>query len=108
MKTVFIPNVPTRYDAATEGRVPSIDLNPATQFGSLVTMTKTDAPADQQVRDIKAEIDIRFQEGDYILCVGDVVLTAVAIAYVSKLFGAATVLRWNRRAKSYDVVMVSI
>lgn len=109
-RKVFIPNLPTRHDEATQQRVPSLDLNPAAQFGELVTLTEGalhDLPALHRARDairIATMKDLRPQ--DCILCVGDVALTALCIAHALARNGHVTLLRWDRNKRSYDAVEV--
>lgn len=106
MPNVYIPSLPTRYDAATGQRVPSLDLNPAAAYGDLVNMV------DGPVEDIPAAISIikekvpRIMDFDYVLAVGDVILTTALIAYVCAQNGSAHVLRWDRKRHEYDIVEV--
>lgn len=110
-RKVFIPNLPTRHDEATQQRVPSLDLNPAAQFGELVTLTEgpiSDLPALRSARDVIRTKTLKdIGPGDCILCVGDVALTALCIAYALTRNGAVTILRWDRNKRSYDAVAVT-
>jgi hypothetical protein len=107
---VYVPQVPTRYDAATEKRVPSIDLNPALHFGQLRTLASGPTLYDEMQSEIeqvrKGLIDITPE--DYILCTGDPILVAAAIARGCELLERVSVLRWDKRDKRYEVVKVSI
>lgn len=97
---VFIPSMPTRYDAATRQRVPSVDLNPAATFGDIqILASKFDI---QAVQDGLHDM----QEEDYILAVGDVILTAVAINEAWRRLGVAKLLRWDRVRKEYDIAEI--
>ena len=106
-KKVFIPNLPTRWDASTDSRVPSLDLNTASRFGSLVTITESPIDTKTAIDMIRFMVD-KIDAEDYILCVGDVVLTAVAISYVCARNGVANVLRWDRKRKSYDLERIEL
>jgi hypothetical protein len=46
------------------------------------------------------------QPNDLILCVGDVVLTAAAIARVNEINGRVHVLRWDKQRHGYDEIEV--
>lgn len=114
MSKVFIPHVPGRQDHVTNTTVPSLDLNPARQFGELVTLNgPRRLLTDEQVQDGISNIAdgmLDFTDQDYILCVGDVALIATAIAYASDLGleGPIKLLRWNRETKRYNVAEVTL
>lgn len=107
MNNVFIPDIPTRYDKATDSRIPSIDLNPASQFGELVPMSSSGNPNEVQMEEVR-ETASRVGPEDYVLCVGDIVLTALAIASVCAVNGSVRLLRWDRESRSYNVVTVEL
>lgn len=108
MRKVFIPSLPTRWDAATHSRVPSLDLNPAAKYGDLENMTDGDH------HDIQADIDqIRIAADkigpdDLILCVGDVILCAAAMAYVAADHGTVNILRWDKVKRGYNIEEVTL
>jgi hypothetical protein len=102
MAKVFIPQLPTRYDKAMGIRVPSIDVNPASQFGDLVPLFGLDVPHDETLFSIRTNAN-QIGADDYILAVGDVTLLALTIAYTLIRHGRATVLRWSNDAKEYRV-----
>lgn len=108
MRKVFIPSLPTRWDAATHSRVPSLDLNPAAKYGDLENMTDGDH------HDIQADIErIRIataevRHDDLLLCVGDVILCAAAIAFISDQNGEVNVLRWDKVKRGYNIEEVTL
>ena len=108
-RKVFIPQVPTRFDHATQERVPSLDLNPARQYGEFVEMTHYSRPGrtDEALAELKTTIRHATAD-DLILVVGDIVLVAAAISMMNDMFGRALVLRWDRDKKSYDFVEVRL
>lgn len=110
MRKVFIPSLPTRFDAATQSRVPSLDLNPAAQFGELVKMVE--GPVDksnmQAAIDAIGEAAQEIGPDDLVLCVGDFVLAAACIAYANDRNGAVNVLRWDKARRSYDILEVEL
>ena len=120
---VFVPSLPTRYDAATQKQVPSLDLNPATKHGTLKIITSgPQATGDRLVAAIEAcvaaasdvEDGYDYYEGDSVLAVGDSILQAAFIAKaVEGLAGDGTyhpvrVLRWDRKNNKYDEVEIEI
>lgn len=108
-RKVFIPCLPTRYDAATNSRVPSIDLNAAATFGELVTLTR--APLEMTLEkgiDKMYESALNVRPDDLILCVGDVVFVAALIAYVCEENGTAKLLRWDKAERKYTITEVQL
>jgi hypothetical protein len=109
-RKVYIPNLPTRYDAATERRVPTLDLNPAAQYGDLEILSEGPIHKDS-IQDTIELIGIelcKMDPQDLILCVGDFVLAAASIAYACDRNGAVNVLRWNKNKRAYDVMEVQL
>lgn len=101
MARVFVPSLPTRYDAATQQQVPIIDLNPAAKYGTLVVLAEHPMTVD----DIDA-VEIRTQDidsTDYIMATGDVALVGIAIAHAITQNGRARILRWSKQRHQYDV-----
>ena len=105
---VFIPVLPTRYDAATDKRVPSLDLNAARKYGDLSYMLTGPVKPEElsSAIDLIRDQSKLIREDDFVMAVGDVVLVAATIAYVSQRNGAANVLRWDKQRRDYDVVKV--
>ena len=107
--TVFIPNIPTRYDAISGEHVTALDLNPAARYGRLVPMVK--GPVRNMTEAI-AEVRASVAEalpGDYLLVVGDVLLMVVAMVGVAERCGGhVRTLRWDRERRAYDVVEVDL
>lgn len=106
MPKIMIPNLPTRFDQATQRRVPSIDVNPAAQYGEFhYLVEKFDCDPMIALEELANNMGM-MREDDIILCVGDIVLIAAAIAYANDTFGYARLLRWSRKKKSYDLMTV--
>ena len=106
-RKVYIPSIPTRWDDATKQRVPSVDLNPAGKYGDLVAMSNGVGSIKDQIADVAAKAE-QVQPEDLVLCVGDVVLTAVAISRVHEINGSVTLLRWDKQKHAYDEVEVEL
>ena len=100
-KRVFIPQLPTRWDVATNQRIPAIDSNPAAQWGELVIMYPHDTPKEQAIARLRAAGTPPIEPGDYILAVGDVVLLTLVILGAMRRNGYATLLRWDSETKTY-------
>lgn len=108
MPKVMIPNLPTRFDQATRQRVPSIDINPAAQYGEFAYLVNDfNGDTDSALSELANQMDA-MNPDDIILCVGDIVLIAAAIAYANDTFGAARILRWSRNKKSYDLLEITL
>ena len=106
MITVWIPSLPTRYDAATHTRVPSLDLNAAARYGAMVNMLEEPAANTQDSINLLNEATEKVQKDDLILCVGDVVLCAAAICMVNEKNGHVNLLRWDRVRRTYEIETV--
>jgi hypothetical protein len=104
MPKVYAPQVPSKYDAATKLWVPSINLDPAKQFGDLVVMLPPNAnrlhinplivALREQMKDFSAE--------DFIVAVGDPSLIAASACIAARRTGGLLrILKWDRQAGSY-------
>ena len=110
MPKVIVPNLPTRYDAATDKRVPSVDLNPASAYGEIITLTEGSVRYNMMndaAKKVKDTIAI-MNEGDYLVCAGDPILFAAAMHYASFYFKSLKVLRWDKNNLAYDTVEFSL
>lgn len=109
-RTVLVPNLPTRWDAALKGRVPSIDLNGAAHHGELKCATQgpVDAAGIEAFLDaIHAAVD-ELEADDCILMTGDPVCQAAALSYACDRFKVFTVLRWDKQRRTYDKIEVQL
>ncbi len=100
---VLIINMPTKYDRATDQMIPIVDVNTAAAFGELVIVNTgrvvMDGSEDSQKEWRKARES--FQDGDYILTIGDVGLLMIASSDIMRRFGRLNLLRWSRETQSY-------
>ena len=108
MPKVFVASLPTRWDAATKKQVPSLDLNPAMEFGELVILSegrKTILEMDE-VLDAVHDRASEFQSGDYLLMIGDSIINAAFYSAIEKLDGVADIncLRWVRKDRIYEAI----
>lgn len=94
MAKVFIPQLPTRFDQATQQRIPTINVNPASRYGELVQLTVAGTTHEEALRQIKTVAPI-IGHDDFILAVGDVVLLTRTILIALRENGRATLLRWD-------------
>jgi len=102
MRKVFIPQLPTRFDKATNTRVPSIDTNPAAAFGELVTMYDSAVTKGEAITDLR-ENGVAIGPDDYIMAVGDITLLVAVTMAAVKRNGKATLLRWSNAQNNYFV-----
>lgn len=108
---VIVPHLPSRYDQATKQRIPSIDINPAADWGTLSILVGTETAVStetlqENVERVKAAAVNELGPKDHILCIGDLTLTALVIATSLTKFGRASVLRWDKRAERYTAVEI--
>jgi hypothetical protein len=111
MPKVYAPQVPSKYDPATRLWVPSINLDPAKQFGDLVVMLPPNAnrlhinplvvALREQMKDFGPE--------DHVVAVGDPSLIAVAACIAAKKTGGILrILKWDRQSSSYISVEAQV
>jgi hypothetical protein len=103
---VFATQVPSRRDAATGLWVPTVNIAPAEQFGEVVTLLPPGAQffaAAETTRLIKQRLhELDYQQGDYLLPMGNPVIMAVACAIAARRTnGCLNVLVWDRTTSTY-------
>ena len=105
---VFVVQVPSFYDAIKKKWRPKYDIEPASQFGELITILKPGNISDEEMTDIyqhvKAKmVGLNFNENDYILGhMGDPVATALVFIIASQLTdGNTKMLKFNKRLDNY-------
>jgi hypothetical protein len=111
MRNIIIPNLPLRWEGATRSYVPSLDLNPASKHGKLVHVTRGWHRPEEFADGIEAVRTHVINEAsaeDYVLCVGDVVLTAAAMKFMCEKFGKVTLMRWDRVQREYEITEVEL
>lgn len=105
---VYIPNLPTRFDAATGTRVPSLDLNTAVVYGTMINLTDGPVPTSgiaAALAAVETQISL-IEPDDLILCVGDIILTAAAIHYAAAQLDVVRLLRWDKKTHLYEICEV--
>lgn len=104
MTKVYAPQVPSKYDTATRLWVPSINLDPARQYGEVVVMLPPNANRlhiNPLVVALKEQMKT-FTEEDYIVAVGDPSLIAAAACIAAKKTGGLLrMLKWDRQLSNY-------
>lgn len=111
MPKVYAPQVPSKYDAATKLWIPTINLEPAKEFGELIVMLPPNAnrlhtnPLVMALREQMRE----FSAEDYIVAVGDPSLIAAASCIATRCTnGLLRILKWDRLSSSYIPVEMQI
>lgn len=104
MPKVYVPQVPSKYDAATKLWVPTINLDPAKMFGELAVMLPPNAnrlhinPLVGALREQMKD----YSSDDHIVAVGDPSLIAAAACIaVRKTGGLLKILKWDRQTSNY-------
>ena len=97
--TVYIPHLRMREDPLTKQRVSTINLVPASHFGTLSVCTSDNEALNKDnfaasVATIRAKM-LDIQEGDFIAMTGDPTLCGVGISEALKHLDRITVLRWD-------------
>lgn len=110
-RKVIVPHLPTRPDLVLKTRVPAVNINPATAYGEVVVLYSDFIRYDEMqnvVDEVLVKLDREASEEDYVVCVGDPVLTAAVTSRMNELFGKVNFLRWDRGAHSYDIIQVAL
>jgi len=110
MNTVFVTQYPMRRDARGD-LVPVHDITPAAQFGELNILLPGGPvvlSTEHLVRTCKDKLS-QFGDTDYLLCMGDPAVIAVASSIAAmKNGGRYKLLIWDRRSHVYLPVSVDL
>ena len=110
MPRVFIPQIKSRFDAATRLWIPTINTRPAERHGELVVMLPPNAnqlhtaPLVQVIKERMADVG----PDDYIMAVGDPSLIGAASAIMVRNTGLLRMLKWDRMTSDYVAVEVKV
>lgn len=111
MSKVFVPQQPSRFDAATRLWIPTVNLDPAKEYGDVEVMLSPNAnrlhtaPLIAALKDKMSE----FTEDDYIVAVGDPSLIAAAACIAArKTGGLLKMLKWDRISRNYISVEIQL
>lgn len=108
---VFVPHEPCRFDSVAGKTMPIYDLRPAEVYG-IITPLLPEGPIKMSTGEIVGVIQeslFDFGDRDYIMCVGDPVIIALATMVASRLNdGVVTLLKYDRREKAYHPVRLNV
>lgn len=111
MNTVFVTQYPMKRDPATSQLTPVFDVSAAAVFGKLnflVPGGPVVLSTEHLVRTLRDKLS-GFQDGDYLLCLGDPAVISVASAIAaSKNGGRYSLLVWDRKARTYLPIDVNL
>lgn len=109
---VFVTQIPNKRDHATRKYIPSVDITHAAEFGEVVVLFPSNANfhstnlcIDQLQKDLA---EFNPECGDCLVALGDPVLIAAAGAILGREHGAFTLLKWDKFAKKYVPVKISV
>lgn len=103
MAKVFIPHRAMKLSASNRCHVPVIDMSDAEQFGKLVIVTESykvlsvSASVQEEIKRAMAD----YEEGDFILSVGDPVAIAACAMVAAKKCEKVQFLKWDRFERKY-------
>jgi len=107
-KTVWVPQLPTRWDAERQLRMPTVDISAARNFGTVQYMLPDDvssvAAGAALLRRLRNVSAAQMRADDRILCVGDPALIAAASYMAGWQRLPIWFLRWDRKARVYDAL----
>jgi len=111
MPKVFVVNEPMTVSPVTKLWTRALDLSPAVEYGELVFLLP---PGPVQL-DYSAVAKILavglsgYAEGDFVLPIGDMAASTLAVAQVAlQTGGAVRLLRWVSRQRCYTPVSVQL
>jgi len=111
MSKVFVPQQPSRFDAATRLWIPTVNLDPAKEYGDVEVMLPPNANRLHTAPLIAALKDkmAGFTDDDYIVAVGDPSLIAAAACIAArKTGGSLKMLKWDRMSRNYISVEIQL
>ena len=111
MSKVYIPQMPTRFDRATNLWIPTINITPAKRFGELVTMLPSAATRNSIDTCTQALNDAMEDYGreDVLVALGDPSVYAIAACIAAKKTGGLLrLLKWDRQLGDYLLVEVQL
>lgn len=104
MTRVFVPQVPSRFDATLNAWLPTVNLKPAERYGELVVMLPPHANRLGTAPLVTAlrERMVTFGEDDWLVALGDPSLIAAAACIAARRCGGRLrLLKWDRIASQY-------
>lgn len=105
-RKVFITQVPSRRDPDTKLWVPKVNISPAEQHGEVQILLPPGTQfyaASETTRLIRQRLhELDYQQGDFLLPMGDTVIIAVASAIAARRSnGTLNVLMWDKHSSRY-------
>lgn len=111
MAKVYVPQLPSRFDAASRLWVPTVNMKPAEEYGEIIIMLPPNAnrlhtaPLVAALRDQMRDFTVE----DYIVAVGDPsLIAAAAVIAAGHSSGTLRVLKWDRLASKYIPVEMKL
>lgn len=110
MPRVFIPQVPSRYDTRAEAWMPTVNVEPAKQFGELNIMLPPEANR-LELHSIVSTLKRLMKDygpNDYIVALGDPMIIAVAAVLAQRAAGTLRLLKWDRINRDYVLMETAL
>ena len=111
MPKVFIPQMPSRFDTATNLWIPTVNITPAKRFGDVVVVLPPAASrggievCTHALRQAMEE----YTKADFIVALGDPTLYAIAACFAAEQTGGLLrMLKWDRIEHDYLLVEVEV
>lgn len=110
MNTVWVPQQPSRWDAASSVWVPTVNLRPAAIYGALEVLLPPGmspvalVPIKQALKEKLANS----QSDDLLLAVGDPSIIALCAVILAMKHGRLNMLKWDKNNGDYFKVEVDI
>lgn len=110
MSKVYVPQRPSRFDRAIQQWVPSVNLDPAKEFGEIFVMLPPEAsrletvPLSRALREKMRD----FGQDDYMIAVGDPSIIAITAVIAHKAVGKLRLLKWDRITAHYIPMEINL
>lgn len=111
MSKVYIPQIPSRFDPATQLWIPMMDVKPAKRFGEIVIMFEqrnSRAEFHSIVGALRDKLKT-YEPHDYLVAIGDpAIIAAAALIIGDRCGGHLRLLKWDRNERDYNVTEIDI
>ncbi len=110
MPRVFIPQVPSRFDSATNSWMPTVSINAAKAFGELKVMLPPEASRlePETMVDLLGAAMADYGPDDYILALGNPVIIAITAVIADRASSPLRMLQWDKVSRSYQLMVVQL
>lgn len=110
MSRVFVPQVPSRFDTKLNTWMPTVNIDPAREYGDVKVMLPPEAARLETATQVKLLKDAMVDYGpeDYILAIGNPVIIAITAAIADRASSPLRILQWDKVTRRYQLLQAEI